>query len=64
MNTFQRILLILLGLALLMAGLWGGSWLLYANPDQYNFAAFCTAFILCSSGLGCVIAAVVDKVSP
>lgn len=62
MKTSRKILLILLGLVLVMASLWGGSWLLYINPDQYNFASFSTACILFILGLACIIAVISDKI--
>jgi hypothetical protein len=47
--------LILLGVFLILLGLWGGSWLISALPNDYRLASFMTGFLHVLVGAYCVI---------
>jgi hypothetical protein len=58
----KTIALVLLGIALILAGLWGGSWLLVHFPlnSGYSFASFITGFVICGMG-GCCLFLAANK---
>lgn len=62
MKTYQRVVLVLIGVVLVFAGLWGGSWLIKTFPTEsgYNFAAFCTACIFTILGIILIAAGTIE----
>lgn len=52
------------GVVLLFAGLWGGSWLCHVFPQTstFGFAAFMTTFLAIVCGFGFVLAGVANAV--
>lgn len=51
----KYILIAILGLLLILAGVWGGSFLMAAVGSNYQFAAFLTGFMISVSGSACCI---------